>query len=97
MIGQQSLTSYQTTVVPAKCLEIDLKQIQGVSVCSYPDTVPAYLIFDIEQMPPAKRDSAVWGKVKEKRYYYECSNLTVAPSAIAAAIKERLAQTSPAT
>lgn len=75
---------------PGRRIALDLTQVAAVAALWQPDTVPAYVIFDLKC--PAEIDcaSGVWMRREGSRVYYECSNLTMNAVEIARILHKKL-------
>lgn len=77
---------------PDSSATIPYAQIQNVSTIGDADSVPSYLVLELQPFNSAETHSPIWEKTLGNKIYFECSNLTSLPDEIRANLEARISQ-----
>lgn len=77
---------------PDSFAAIPYTRIREVSVSGESDSVPNYLVLQLDDLEEAEKRCPVWARILGNQIYFECSNLTSLPGEIRSHIEARIFQ-----
>lgn len=80
---------------PDSLVAIPYARIRSVTTSGEHDSVPNYLVIELDHIDAAERRSPAWTRTQGNHVYFECSNLTTHPGDLRASLQLRIPSREP--